>query len=57
MSGRSGSRGNVVAKSIEDLEREAHELYEKWVKTRADEDYKAWLAVKERLDALKDKEG
>ena len=39
-----------------ELEREGHDLYEKWVETRADEDYKAWLAAKERLDALREGE-
>jgi hypothetical protein len=32
------------------LEKLAHELYEKWVESRADKDYKAWLRVKQELD-------
>jgi thiaminase len=40
--------------TVKQLEELAHELYEKWVETRADEDYKAWEAVKERLDALRE---
>jgi thiaminase len=40
--------------AVANLEREAHDLYEKWVETRADEDYKMWLQVKERLDALRE---
>ena len=38
---------------IEELERLAHELYEAWRESRADEDWQAYLEVKERLDNAK----
>jgi hypothetical protein len=39
--------------TIEDLEREAERLYEAWRKSRADEDWLKYLAVKKQLDREK----
>ncbi len=41
--------------SIEQLEREAERLYRIWRDRRTKENWRAYLKVKERLDALREK--